>query len=72
MISTEAHPLERLAMYDATLSQTQALCTLAGPSGSIHSYPDASDDAVVRAQIFWYAHIHEGISTGMRGGRLVL
>ncbi|KAF5387044.1 hypothetical protein D9615_001651 [Tricholomella constricta] len=74
---TEAHPLERLAMYEATLSQTQALCTLSasstGPSASMaSSSSDTTDDALVRARIFWYAHMQEGISTGMRGGRLVL
>ncbi|KAF8078106.1 hypothetical protein FPV67DRAFT_1405405 [Lyophyllum atratum] len=72
----EAHPLERLAMYEATLSQAQALCTLAtssnGPSPPINPFPDASDDTIIRARIFWYAHMHEGLSTGMRGGRLVL
>ncbi|KAG5645911.1 hypothetical protein DXG03_005058 [Asterophora parasitica] len=72
----EAHPLERLAMYEATLSQTQALCTLTGsstgPSESMTSFPDATDDSLVRARIFWYAHMQEGITTAMRGGRLVL
>lgn len=72
----EAHPLERLAMYEAALSQTQALCTIAsssaGPSSLIPSFPHGSDDAAIRARIFWYAHMQEGISTGMRGGRLVL
>jgi hypothetical protein len=60
-------------MYEATLSQTQALCTLASsPSEPSSSFSHASEDAVIRARIFWYAHMHEGISTGMRGGRLVL
>ncbi|KAG6917794.1 hypothetical protein DXG01_001066 [Tephrocybe rancida] len=72
----EAHPLERLAMYEATLSQTQALCTLsgssAGPTAPITPFPDTTDDSVLRARIFWYAHMQEGFSTGMRGGRLVL
>ncbi|KAG6817097.1 hypothetical protein H0H87_012865 [Tephrocybe sp. NHM501043] len=72
----EAHPLERLAMYEATLSQTQALCTLsgssAGPTVPITPFPDTTDDSVLRARIFWYAHMQEGFSTGMRGGRLVL
>jgi hypothetical protein len=74
--SAEAHPLERLAMYEAALSQTQALCTMAsssaGPSSSMPSFPHGSDDTAIRARIFWYAHMQEGISTGMRGGRLVL
>jgi hypothetical protein len=59
-------------MSEAALSQTQALCALSGlsPSNQLHS--DDSDNALVRAQIFWYAHTHEGVTTAMRGGRLVL
>jgi hypothetical protein len=60
-------------MYEASLSQAHALCTLAastGPSSSMHTYP--ADDAVVRARIFWYAYVQEAITTGIRGGRLVL
>jgi hypothetical protein len=61
-------------MYEATLSQVHALCSLAaaspGPSSSMHAYP--ADDTIVRACIFWYAHVQEGITTGLRGGRLVL
>ncbi|KAG6832693.1 hypothetical protein H0H92_012265 [Tricholoma furcatifolium] len=72
----EAHPLERLAMYEASLSQAQALCTLSGslapPTVPITPFPDTTDDSVLRARIFWYAHMQEGFSTGMRGGRLVL
>lgn len=29
-------------------------------------------DLLIRARIFWYAHAHEGITTGLNGGRLVL
>lgn len=72
----EAHPLERLAMYEASLSQTQALCTVSASSASasapIMPFPDSTDEALMRARIFWYAHMHEGLSIGMRGGRLVL
>jgi len=62
-------------MYKAALSQAHALCTLAtfsdGPSPPTNPFPDTSDDTV-RARIYWYAHMHEGLSTGMQGGRLVL
>ncbi|KAG5716270.1 hypothetical protein E4T56_gene10634 [Termitomyces sp. T112] len=72
----DSHPLERLAMYEATLSQARALCNLsgssAGPAAPITPFPDTADDYVLRARIFWYAHMQEGFSTGMRGGRLVL
>lgn len=75
-IMIDSHLLERLAIYEATLSQAQALCTLSGPSAgpalSMTSFSDMTDDSVLRARIFWYAHMQEGFSTGMRGGRLVL
>lgn len=62
----EAQPLERLAIYEATLSQVQALCLLSASSST------SFDDASVRARLFWYAYTHEGIITGIRGGRFVL
>ncbi|KAG6874282.1 hypothetical protein C0995_001507 [Termitomyces sp. Mi166 len=72
----DAQPLERLALYEVTLSQARALCTLSGSSASppppITPFPETTDDSVLRARIFWYAHMQEGFSTGMRGGRLVL
>ncbi|KAJ7074266.1 hypothetical protein C8F01DRAFT_1272899 [Mycena amicta] len=65
-------PLDRRCMYEATLNQAAA-CTLSGgPSLSVHSFPHASDDSIVRARILWYAYMHEGITTGMRGGRFIL
>ncbi|KAJ7445721.1 hypothetical protein B0H11DRAFT_1746591 [Mycena galericulata] len=64
-------PLDRRCMYEATLSQA-ALCASGGPSMSVHSFPHASDDTIVRARILWYSHMHEGLTTGMRGGRFVL
>ncbi|KAF8894459.1 hypothetical protein BD779DRAFT_1501136 [Infundibulicybe gibba] len=70
----EVHPLERLAMHEAALSQTQALCSLATPTlePSSLQFANGSDGTLIRARIFWYAHLQEGISTGIRGGRLVL
>ncbi|KII88691.1 hypothetical protein PLICRDRAFT_162020, partial [Plicaturopsis crispa FD-325 SS-3] len=64
-------PLGRLTMYETTLSQVYSLCSLASPS-SAHSGQGPHGDALVRARIFWYAHVHEGITTGLRGGRLIL
>jgi len=73
----DVHPLDRLTMQEASLSQAHSLCTLL--SGPPSSTPSASlgssgspDEATVRARIFWYAHMQEGITTGMRGGRLLL
>lgn len=64
-------PIERLAMYEATMSQVYTLCSLA-PSSSVGSGQGDYVDALVRARIFWYAHVIDGITTGLRGGRLVL
>ncbi|KAJ7632193.1 hypothetical protein FB45DRAFT_911775 [Roridomyces roridus] len=64
--------LDRRCMYEATLSQA-ALCALSGgPSMATHSFMHASDDTIIRARILWYAFMHEGMTTGMRGGRFVL
>ncbi|TFK76606.1 hypothetical protein BDN72DRAFT_831189 [Pluteus cervinus] len=68
-------PLERLALHEAALSQAQAICTptAAPPSpSSTHGLPNAPDDAVIRARIFWYAYIRESVITGMKGGRFIL
>ncbi|KAH7869669.1 uncharacterized protein C8R40DRAFT_1058698 [Lentinula edodes] len=73
----DEHPLDRLTMHEASLSQAHSLCTLlSGPPSSMPSISSGSsespDEALMRARIFWYAHMQEGITTGMRGGRLVL
>lgn len=68
----DALPLERLAIYEATLSQVQAICTLSPPSSSNQTSSSVFDEAAVRARIFWYAYTQEGLLTGMRGGRFVL
>ncbi len=62
----EGQPLERLAIYEAALSQTHAICVLSASSAS--SFEDAS----TRARLFWYAYTQEGLGTGIRGGRFVL
>ena len=62
----EAQPLERLAIYEATLSQVQALCVLSASTSL------GFEDAAIRARIFWYAYTQEGITTGIRGARFVL
>ncbi|KAK0197559.1 hypothetical protein F5146DRAFT_1015875 [Armillaria mellea] len=67
----DANPLDRLTMHEATLLQAHSLCALS-PSPSTSTISHTSDDAIVRARIFWYAHLQEGITTGMRGGRLIL
>ncbi|KIJ60672.1 hypothetical protein HYDPIDRAFT_98320 [Hydnomerulius pinastri MD-312] len=63
--------IERLTTYEATLSQIYSLCSIANPS-SVNSGQGPYCDALVRARVFWYAHVHEGVTTGLRGGRLLL
>ncbi|KAG8700973.1 hypothetical protein FRC09_005635 [Ceratobasidium sp. 395] len=60
--------LERLAMYEATVSQVYTLCSL---GSLVKSGQGEFVDALVRARIFWYGHVHEGITSGLRGGRLI-
>ncbi|KAJ7771697.1 hypothetical protein B0H16DRAFT_1660677 [Mycena metata] len=69
-ISISAH--DRRYMYEATLAQAATCTHSGGPSMSQHSFLHASDDTIIRARILWYSHMHEGITTGMRGGRFVL
>ncbi|KZT28498.1 hypothetical protein NEOLEDRAFT_851723 [Neolentinus lepideus HHB14362 ss-1] len=64
-------PMERLTMYESTLSQIYTLCSLTSAT-SVHSGQGEYIDALVRARIFWYAYAHEGITTGLKGGRLYL
>ncbi|TBU32375.1 hypothetical protein BD309DRAFT_879221 [Dichomitus squalens] len=61
-------PMERLAMYDATMSQVYALCSLHSAEIGQGEYVDA----LVRARIFWYAHVIDGVTSGLRGGRIAL
>ncbi|KZV93353.1 hypothetical protein EXIGLDRAFT_768129 [Exidia glandulosa HHB12029] len=64
-------PLERLTIYEAAVAQVYTLCRIA----DVHTIRGGGDDSTkhhVRARIFWYAHVHEGITTGLKGGRLIL
>ncbi|KAG9124802.1 hypothetical protein FRC07_010200 [Ceratobasidium sp. 392] len=56
------------AMYEATVSQVYTLCSL---GSLVKSGQGEFVDALVRARIFWYGHVHEGITSGLRGGRLI-
>ena len=56
-------------MYEATLSQVHNLCTLAP---TMNSGQGEFIDALVRARVFWYAHILDGVTSGLRGGRIWL
>lgn len=54
-------------MYEAAINQVYTLCSLPSPNGRGEEV-----DIMVRARIYWYAFVHEGITTGLRGGRLHL
>lgn len=54
---------------EATLCQIYTLCSLAPPPlvGQ-----DGELDILVRSRIFWSAYVSEGVTSGLRGGRLIL
>lgn len=68
----DAQPLERVAIHETTLSHVLALCTsntqLSGHTG----LSNGQNEMLILARIFWYAYTHEGLTTGMKGGRFVL
>ncbi|KAH9998171.1 hypothetical protein BJV74DRAFT_825872 [Russula compacta] len=64
-------PMERLVMYEALVSQVFTLCSLASVA-SVGSGQGQAVDILVRARLFWYSHIVEGVTTGLRGGRLLI
>lgn len=63
--------MDRTTMYEATLSQIYSLCSPTSPL-TVNSGQGPYCDALVRARVFWYAYVHEGVRTGLRGGRLYL
>ncbi|KAG2752167.1 hypothetical protein P692DRAFT_20798530 [Suillus brevipes Sb2] len=63
--------MDRGTMYEATLSQVYTLCSPTNHS-VLHSGQGTYCDALVRARVFWYAYVHEGVRTALRGGRLYL
>ncbi|KAF8558445.1 hypothetical protein OG21DRAFT_1504182 [Imleria badia] len=64
-------PIEHLTTYEATLSQVYSLCNHSNPP-SVDSGLGPYCDILIRARVFWYAHVHEGITSGLNGGRLAL
>ncbi|EIW60500.1 uncharacterized protein TRAVEDRAFT_165341 [Trametes versicolor FP-101664 SS1] len=63
------NPMERLAMYDSAMSQVYALSTL---TTSADIGCGEYVDALVRARVFWYAFVVDGITSGLGGGRISL
>jgi hypothetical protein len=63
--------MDRLAIYEAAVQQVYTLCQHDGVTTGL-SVETRAANALVRARIFWYAHVHEGLTTGLRGGRLLM
>lgn len=53
------------------MSQVYNLCNLVG-SSPINSGQGEYIDALVRARLFWYAYVTDGVTSGLRGGRILL
>ncbi|KAG8749414.1 hypothetical protein FRC14_001390, partial [Serendipita sp. 396] len=66
-----SNPMNRLAMYECAIQQVYTLCQHDGVLAGVTSENRVAN-ALVRARIFWYAHVHEGLTTGLRGGRLLM
>ncbi|KAK2467037.1 hypothetical protein APHAL10511_001295 [Amanita phalloides] len=68
----EVPHLERMAMYEAALSQARALCAPI-PKHNLPSAlpPFSAEESVLRSRIYLYAHTLEGISTAIKGGYLL-
>ncbi|KAF8654081.1 hypothetical protein AX16_003614 [Volvariella volvacea WC 439] len=67
----EPNSLEQLAIHEAALSQARALSLSDTPPGSA-SIGHVFDTASIRARTLWYSYIRESITTGIKGGRLIL
>ncbi|ODN79767.1 hypothetical protein L202_03678 [Cryptococcus amylolentus CBS 6039] len=74
-------PVERMSMYGAALSQVYTLCSHTAhnydgePSATAFVNGGVADDlemTTVRVRVYWYSFVHEGITTGLKGGRLTL
>ncbi|KAJ9105907.1 hypothetical protein QFC20_004144 [Naganishia adeliensis] len=62
----------RLVMYECALGQVFQLCSAAALD--YDGLPQAlkPEDELIRRRLYWYAFVHEGITTGLKGGRMVL
>ncbi|CCA70017.1 hypothetical protein PIIN_03957 [Serendipita indica DSM 11827] len=65
------NPMDRLSMYEGAVQQVYTLCQHEGVATGLTAEARAAN-SLVRARIFWYAHVHEGLTTGLRGGRLIM
>lgn len=56
-------------MYDTALSHVYHLSSQENGANGHGAHPD---DLMAKAKVFWYAHVHEGTTNALKGGRLVL
>ena len=63
--------LETKVMYEATLSQIYNLCSI-GTASAVSSGQGEFIDALVKARVFWYGHVVDGVTSALRGGRILL
>ncbi|KAG8964367.1 hypothetical protein FRC03_001851 [Tulasnella sp. 419] len=69
-LTEEVQPeVDRANMYQSTVLQVYTLSNL----GDIPSYGTAGGpvNQMVRARIFWYGHVHEGLTNGLKGRKLI-
>jgi len=64
--------MEQVAIHDAALSHVHALYRSYTQSSGHIGLPNGQNEMLILARIFWYAYTYEGLTTGMKGGRLVL
>lgn len=65
-------PAERLVMYECALGQVFQLCSAAALDYNGLPQHLKPGDELIRRRLYWYAFVHEGITTGLKGGRMVL
>ncbi|KIO27129.1 hypothetical protein M407DRAFT_233617 [Tulasnella calospora MUT 4182] len=60
---------DRATMYQSTVLQVYSLSTM---SDSLQRNETGGQvDQMVRARIFWYGHVHEGLTNGLKGKKLI-
>ncbi|KAG8903673.1 hypothetical protein FRB99_002864 [Tulasnella sp. 403] len=60
---------DRAAMYQSTVLQVYSLSNM-GEALSVNEV-GGKVDQMVRARIFWYGHVHEGLTNGLKGRKLI-
>lgn len=72
MLLVTSTPVERLAIYECAVAQVFSLCSLSAISYEGLPMNLGPDGDNIRVRLYWYTFVHEGITTGLKGGRLVL